>query len=111
MPLIIREHVEVTPEELVNSFRQFDVDRSGIIDFDEFKTLVLLNIGPKVTDERIKEMMIEISGSLMIDFQAFKSYVQKNPDMFNRKLGILERVFHTLEEPGTSLVAYQPLKE
>eukprot|EP00935_MAST-01C_sp_MAST-1C-sp1_P000922 g922.t1 len=105
MPLIIREHVEVTPEELVNSFRQFDVDRSGIIDFDEFKTLVLLNIGPKVTDERIKEMMIEISGSLMIDFQAFKSYVQKNPDMFNRKLGILERVFHTLEEPGTSLVA------
>jgi hypothetical protein len=105
LPFYIKADVEVSPEELVENFRQFDVDRSGIIDFDEFKRLVLLNIGPKLTDDDIRKMMLTISDTGEINYHQFKSYVERHPEMFHRKLGQLERVFHTLEEPSTSILA------
>jgi hypothetical protein len=66
---------------------------------------VLLNIGPKCTDDQIRVMMRTISDTGDINFEQFKSYVENNPEMFQRRLGALERVFHTLEEPSTSVLA------
>ena len=68
-------------EEIVEAFKVFDKDKSGFISAGELRH-VMTNLGEKLTDEEIDEMVREadMDGDGRIGYNDFVSMMQESPD-------------------------------
>jgi hypothetical protein len=100
------------PERVKEIFEQFDVDKSGELDRDEFKQL-LISLGMNITESALDQIMTEIDfdGTGLLEIDEIHSYIRKiAKDAPDRIWSLQNHVQMTLAPEVTDKKSFHSIK-
>jgi len=96
-------------QEFQEAFQLFDKDNDGKLNSDELGT-VMRALGQNPTQAEIKNIVKEIGGSGMVDFQEFTTIMQRRMKTADSSEEQIKEAFKVFDKTGSGLIEINELK-